>query len=181
MWLYICFTCDRIIQNIHKRNKQAITYGSSNISWEVYYSSYNWRGLLLCPAIDQCFSFPNVMDAAIQLELLEIISRAGLGAHVSAREIASQLPTKNPQAPEMVDRILRLLASHSVLTSTNVNHNIDDGRVERLYGLAPVARYFLHNEQNMSLLIWKCLTTRSSWIAGQLIIAIAHIIIPQPH
>ncbi|KAK9280665.1 hypothetical protein L1049_014362 [Liquidambar formosana] len=101
--------------------------------------------------------FPMVMQAAIDLELLEILSRAGPGAHLSAQEIASQLPTQNPQAPEMVDRILRLLASHSVLTcttSTTVNPNLDGGDsvvVHRLYGLAPASNYFLSDYDSICL------------------------------
>ncbi|XP_057717881.1 cathecol O-methyltransferase 1-like [Arachis stenosperma] len=34
---------------------------------------------------------------------------------LSAKEIASQIGSKNPEAPQMLDRLLRLLASHSLL------------------------------------------------------------------
>ncbi|KAF8393011.1 hypothetical protein HHK36_021252 [Tetracentron sinense] len=56
---------------------------------------------------------PMVMRTVIELEVLEIISRAGTGALVSASEIASKLPTQNPDAPSMVDRLLRFLATPS--------------------------------------------------------------------
>ncbi|KAK9279980.1 hypothetical protein L1049_013664 [Liquidambar formosana] len=50
----------------------------------------------------------------------------------------------------MVDRILRLLASYSMLTCTttttttlNPNHEEENGVIQRLYGLAPSSKYFL--------------------------------------
>ncbi|XP_043693330.1 caffeic acid 3-O-methyltransferase-like [Telopea speciosissima] len=87
--------------------------------------------------------FPMVFKAAMELDLLEIIARDGPDAQLSPSMIASQLQTQNPDAPEMVDRIMRLLASYSMLTCSLVTH--EDGRVERLYGLAPVSTHFLAN------------------------------------
>lgn len=92
---------------------------------------------------------PMALKAAIELDVLEIIAKAGPGAHLSASEIASQLPTENPDAATMLDRILRLLASYSVLTCTLLTH--DDGRVERLYGLAPVCKFLVKNQDNVSI------------------------------
>ncbi|CAN6564653.1 unnamed protein product [Malus baccata var. baccata] len=60
---------------------------------------------------------------------------AGPGAFVSSADLASQLPTKNPDAPVMLDRMLRLLASYSILTYSL--RTLPDGYVERLYGLGP--------------------------------------------
>nr|QAX90936.1 caffeic acid O-methyltransferase [Catalpa bungei]QAX90959.1 caffeic acid O-methyltransferase [Catalpa bungei] len=45
------------------------------------------------------------------------------------------LPTTNPDAADMIDRILRLLASHSVLICSL--KQLPDGGVERRYSLAP--------------------------------------------
>ncbi|XP_042513744.1 caffeic acid 3-O-methyltransferase-like isoform X2 [Macadamia integrifolia] len=86
---------------------------------------------------------PMVLKAAIELDLLEIIARAGPDAQLSSSVIASQLQTQNPDAPEMIDRIMRLLASYSFLTCSLLTHH--DGCVERLYGLAPVSTFFLAN------------------------------------
>ncbi|XP_042510885.1 caffeic acid 3-O-methyltransferase-like [Macadamia integrifolia] len=62
-----------------------------------------------------------VFKAAIELNLLEIMARAGPGKHISTLEIAAMLPIKNnPDAPDMLDRILRLLASYSILSSSQV-------------------------------------------------------------
>ena len=88
------------------------------------------------------------MKAVIKLGLLEIIAKAGPGAKLSASEIAAQLPaTKNKDAPMMLDRILRLLASHGV-----VECSLDDiDGSQRLYGQSNVSRYFVPNEDGVSL------------------------------
>ncbi|XP_028052000.1 classical arabinogalactan protein 5-like [Camellia sinensis] len=62
---------------------------------------------------------PMVLKSAIELDLLEIMGKAGPGAYVSPSEVAAQLPTKNPDAAVMLDRILRLLTSSSVLKPTS--------------------------------------------------------------
>jgi hypothetical protein len=78
--------------------------------------------------------FPMALNAAIELNLFDIIaSRANRDGYISPSEIASQLPTKNPDAPFLLDRMLRLLASHSLLTSSI--RTCEDGRVERLWTL----------------------------------------------
>ncbi|KAJ7951397.1 Caffeic acid O-methyltransferase [Quillaja saponaria] len=117
-------------------------------------------------------AFPMVMQAATELGLFDIMSKAGSGAFISPQQIASQLHSKNPKAYEMVDRILGHLASYAVVTcklgvdhgrdggdqgsSNGVDHcrdvnDHDHGTVQRLYGLTNVAKYFLCNEKDMSL------------------------------
>ncbi|KAJ9190511.1 hypothetical protein P3X46_001702 [Hevea brasiliensis] len=85
--------------------------------------------------------FPLVLHTAIELNLFDIIAKAGPGAYVSASEIASQLPTTNPDAPSMLDRILRLFAAHSLLSYTS--RTLEDGRIEKLYGLTPACKFFI--------------------------------------
>lgn len=46
-----------------------------------------------------------------------------------------------------MDRILRLLASYSILTCTLVTK---EGHAQRLYGLAPVGKYFVKNGDGVS-------------------------------
>jgi caffeic acid 3-O-methyltransferase / acetylserotonin O-methyltransferase len=92
---------------------------------------------------------PMALKAAIELDVLEIIAKAGPGAQLSPSHIVSQLPTQNPDAPTMLDRILRLLASYSILTCSLSNDK--DGRVERLYGLAPVCKFLVKNQDNVSI------------------------------
>ncbi|CAJ1974488.1 unnamed protein product [Sphenostylis stenocarpa] len=92
---------------------------------------------------------PMVLKSALELDLLEIIAKTGPGAHLSPSQIASQLPTHNPDAPVMLDRILRLLACYNILSFTL--RTLPDGKVERLYGLAPVAKYLVKNEDGVSI------------------------------
>ncbi|KAH7578124.1 hypothetical protein JRO89_XS01G0343600 [Xanthoceras sorbifolium] len=87
---------------------------------------------------------PMAMQTAIELGIFEIIAKAGDVAELSAPEIAAQLPTKNPDAPMTLDRILRLLVSHWVLGCS-----VLDGK--RLYSLAPVSKYFVRNQDGVSL------------------------------
>ena len=92
---------------------------------------------------------PMVLKSAIELGLLEVIAKAGPGAFMSPKHIASQLPAKNPDAHIMLDRILRLLASYSVFNCTL--HTLPGGGVERLYGPAPVCKFLTKNEDGVSL------------------------------
>lgn len=92
---------------------------------------------------------PMILKTALELDLLEIIAKAGPGAHLSPLDIASQLPTNNPDAPVMLDRILRLLACYNILTCKL--RTLEDGKVQRLYGLATVAKYLVKNEDGVSI------------------------------
>ncbi|GLT65486.1 hypothetical protein SLA2020_379170 [Shorea laevis] len=97
-------------------------------------------------------TFPPVLHASIHLGLFDIIARAGPGEELSASEIAAQLPTKNPDAPFYLDRMLRLLACYSLLTcSSRSMGEEEDGKVERLYGLAPPAKAFVPDEDGGAL------------------------------
>ncbi|KAJ7965232.1 Caffeic acid O-methyltransferase [Quillaja saponaria] len=92
---------------------------------------------------------PMVLKSAIELDLLEIIVKAGPGAYLSPSDIASKLPTTNPDAQVVVDRMLRLLATYSILTYSL--RTLADGRVERLYGAAPVCKFLTKNEDGVSI------------------------------
>ncbi|KAJ4848142.1 hypothetical protein Tsubulata_039019 [Turnera subulata] len=93
--------------------------------------------------------FPMVMQAAIELGIFDIIARAGPDAKLSASEIAAQLPTKNPEAPTMLDRILRLLTSHCVLGCSLESDA--QGIQHRLYSLVSVSKYFVRDLDGVSL------------------------------
>lgn len=118
-------------------------------------------------AMELVFSslLPMVMKAAVELRVLDIIAKAGPGAQLSPSQVASQLPAntlvRNPNASEMLDRMLRFLASHSILTCTVVDLPSDSRAVivgdRRLYGLAPVAKYFVSNQDGVSLAPLLCL------------------------
>ncbi|KAK9926448.1 hypothetical protein M0R45_023680 [Rubus argutus] len=95
---------------------------------------------------------PMVLKAAIELGVFDIIHRAGPGALLSPSEIESQLPShNNPNAPLVLDRMLRLLSAHSIITCSISTHQVDHVEVLRLYGLAPVAKYFIRDQDGASL------------------------------
>ncbi|XP_047338846.1 caffeic acid 3-O-methyltransferase-like [Impatiens glandulifera] len=88
-------------------------------------------------------ALPMTMKAAIDLDVLEIIAKAGHGAMLSPLEIASQISCKNPIAHVMLERILNLLTSFNVLTmATTIG--------QTRYGLGHVAKYFVKNEEGFS-------------------------------
>ncbi|XP_070667902.1 caffeic acid 3-O-methyltransferase-like [Malus domestica] len=83
-----------------------------------------------------------VLKAAIELGVLDIIHRAGAGALLSPSQIASQLRSlHNPNASSVLDRMLCLLSAYSILTCSTIQAN---GKVIRVYGLAPVSKYFMY-------------------------------------
>ncbi|PIN20989.1 Hydroxyindole-O-methyltransferase [Handroanthus impetiginosus] len=92
---------------------------------------------------------PMVLKTAIELDLLELIKKAGPEATASASELAAQLPTNNPGAADMIDRILGLLTAHSVLVC--VLKPLPHGGVERRYSLAPVGEFLTRNEDGVSV------------------------------
>lgn len=97
------------------------------------------------------------LQSAIQLGVFEIIAKAGDGAKLSASEIAAKMPTTNPDSSAMVDRILRMLASYSVIdcsvaAGNGINdRNDNEPNFQRLYSLNPVTKYFVPNEDGVSL------------------------------
>ncbi|PQM43187.1 caffeic acid 3-O-methyltransferase [Prunus yedoensis var. nudiflora] len=81
-------------------------------------------------------------------------TREGPGAKLSSSEIAAKIGTKNSEAPMMMDRILRLLISHSVLHCSLVATNEDENGAsdfQRVYSLGPVSKYFVNDEEGGSL------------------------------
>ncbi|XP_044480395.1 caffeic acid 3-O-methyltransferase-like [Mangifera indica] len=91
---------------------------------------------------------PMVMKSAIELNLIDIIFASGDGVFLSPSDIASMLPTKNPDAPVLLDRMLRLLASYDIL-KCSVRRE-ENGQVKRLYGVAPICKFFVNNEDGGS-------------------------------
>ncbi|KAI3744913.1 hypothetical protein L1987_58011 [Smallanthus sonchifolius] len=93
-------------------------------------------------------SLTMVLVTSIKLKVLEAIAEAGPDAQLSAHEITSRLSIINPHAPNMLDRMLHLLASHSVVTCSQ---RVKELKPVRVYGLAPVAKYLIPNEDGVSL------------------------------
>ncbi|CAL9007597.1 unnamed protein product [Prunus brigantina] len=94
------------------------------------------------------------LQSAIELGVFDIIAREGPGAKLSSSEIAAKIGTKNSEAPMMMDRILRLLTSHSILHCSLVAANEDENGgsdFQRVYSLGPVSKYFVNDEEGGSL------------------------------
>lgn len=93
---------------------------------------------------------PMALRAAVQLDIFRFIAEGGPDAKLSPQEVASRLATSYPGAPMMLDRILRFLATHDVVTCSLVL-DPQGGHPSRLYGLGPAAKYFIQNEDGVSL------------------------------
>ncbi|KAK9122349.1 hypothetical protein Syun_019966 [Stephania yunnanensis] len=94
-------------------------------------------------------ALPWSIKAAVDLEVFDILSKAGPEEYLSASAIASHFPTKNPGAAQPLDRILCLLASHSLLTCKPVT--LESGHVERRYGMAERSKFLAKAEDGVSL------------------------------
>lgn len=100
-------------------------------------------------------ALPMVLNTVIKLNVFEIIAKAGHGAQLCPSQIVSQImiptPRENPEAPAIIlDRMLRMLASYSLFTSSMVSSHGSESK--RVYGLGPVSKYFVMNENNGSSL-----------------------------
>ena len=89
------------------------------------------------------------LKSALELNLIEIMAAAGDGAFLSPSEIAAQVPARNPDAPLLLDRVLRLLANYSILRCSQ--RTLENGEVERLYGVGPICRFLNRNSDGGSI------------------------------
>ncbi|KAI4344888.1 hypothetical protein L6164_012070 [Bauhinia variegata] len=94
--------------------------------------------------------YPAVLNAAIELNLFEIIAKATpQGSPLSVSEIASKLPNQYPDLALRLERMLRLLASYTLLDcSTRTN---EDGSTERVYGLSESCMYLVPDDNKGNL------------------------------
>ncbi|MED6209872.1 hypothetical protein PIB30_058850 [Stylosanthes scabra] len=94
---------------------------------------------------------PTAVRTTIELGVFDIIAKAGEGAKLSAQDIVDQIGTNNPEAATMLDRVLRLLASHSLLCCSVAEdpQNPNDLQ-QRIYSLLPVSKYFVTDADGVS-------------------------------
>ncbi|KAK1353208.1 Caffeic acid 3-O-methyltransferase [Heracleum sosnowskyi] len=100
-----------------------------------------------------------VMKAAIELYLFEIMAKTAAfngtspfgdnAKMLSSDDIVAHLPTQNPAATSMLERILRFLAANSILIRTVVVE--DDGNEKSLYSLASICKHYIADENGVSL------------------------------
>ncbi|KAF8104424.1 hypothetical protein N665_0172s0055 [Sinapis alba] len=102
---------------------------------------------LQAESIVNTMAFPMVLKTALELGVIDTVAAVGNGAWLSPFEISRSLPTKptNPEAPVLLDRMLRLLVSHSILKCRMVESksNGQTGKMEWVYAAEPVCKYFL--------------------------------------
>ncbi|MED6204440.1 hypothetical protein PIB30_009181 [Stylosanthes scabra] len=94
---------------------------------------------------------PMALKTTIELGVFDIIAKEGEGAKLSAKDIVDHIETNNPEAPTMLDRVLRLLASHSLLCCSVVEDPQNVNLHQRLYSLSPSSKYFVTDADGVSL------------------------------
>ncbi|PWA76957.1 caffeic acid 3-O-methyltransferase [Artemisia annua] len=85
--------------------------------------------------------------------LLEVIAEAGLDARISAYEITLRLSISNHEAPDMIDRMLQLLASYSIVTCIQQDCEskpVNEGGIafEKIHGMHEYESLVLNAELN---------------------------------
>ncbi|EOA24184.1 hypothetical protein CARUB_v10017422mg [Capsella rubella] len=92
--------------------------------------------------------FPMVFKTALELGVIDTLAAVDEGVWLSSYEITLRLPTKpkNPHAATMLDRMLSLLVTHSVLKCRTVEtgNNGQTRKSERVYAAEPVCMFFLN-------------------------------------
>ncbi|XP_010539652.1 PREDICTED: indole glucosinolate O-methyltransferase 1-like [Tarenaya hassleriana] len=88
---------------------------------------------------------PMVLKSAVELGLVDALHMAAeesTGVYLSPSEIALRLPSvpTNPDAPDMLNRVLRLLASFSVVDCRMVQTG---EKLESVYRAKPICRFLL--------------------------------------
>ncbi|KAI3749626.1 hypothetical protein L2E82_20240 [Cichorium intybus] len=106
------------------------------------------EGLLRVIQINGAIALPMVIKTAIELDLFEIMAKTPNG-QFSSFDLASCLPTQNSEAPSLIERILRFLASQSILTSTLIRD--EHGNSKTLYGMTPLSNNYVRNQDGTSL------------------------------
>ncbi|TVU42897.1 hypothetical protein EJB05_09321, partial [Eragrostis curvula] len=96
---------------------------------------------------------PMTLKNAIELGLLDVLeaARKSAAASLAPEEVVARLPVapRNPDAPVMVDRMLRLLASYEIVKCEMEEGK--DGKYSRRYAAAPVCKWLTPNEDGVSM------------------------------
>ncbi|KAJ4795589.1 O-methyltransferase [Rhynchospora pubera] len=111
---------------------------------------------------------PLTLKAVLELDVLQIIKKGSsastLPVMMTAEDIAAQLPTKNPQAAAMLDRMLALLASLNIVSCVIEKKE----KVVRRYGPAPFFKLLTKDESGATPATLCLLSMEQAFIsAGQ--------------
>ncbi|CAI8607768.1 unnamed protein product [Vicia faba] len=94
---------------------------------------------------------PLTVRSAVELGIFDILAKAGKDAKLSADDIAVKIGSKNKEAPAMLDRLMKLLASHSMLYCSLSKERQGLRSPQRLYSLAPASKYLVTDLDGVSL------------------------------
>ncbi|KAG2265273.1 hypothetical protein Bca52824_072352 [Brassica carinata] len=115
---------------------------SSNPKIQTVIDDDNELGLMAV-RLSNAAAFPMVLKASLELGVFDTLyaDAARTDSFLSPSDIASRLPTtpRNPEAPVLLDRMLRLLASYSMVKCSKVS----SVKGERVYRAEPICRFFL--------------------------------------
>lgn len=112
-------------------------------------------------------TLPMALNSIIELGVFEVLQKAGKGAQLSAHDIVSHLPhINNSEAAKILDRILALLASHSVLHCSIITHL---NSFQRHYSMTRVAKFFAPNSDGVSLGPFIALVNHKSLLSSWLV------------
>ncbi|KAK9267292.1 hypothetical protein L1049_009715 [Liquidambar formosana] len=100
--------------------------------------------------LSRLISVQMALRAAIELDVFNIIANSGPKAQLSSVEIVSKIPTKNPNAANALERILRMLSANSLLLTSLRPCPDEETRQERTYGLTVETRCLATNEDGVS-------------------------------
>ncbi|KAL2939685.1 Caffeic acid 3-O-methyltransferase 1 [Bienertia sinuspersici] len=125
--------------NINNSASDTITY--HNNEEETYYS-YTYQ-------LVNSIALPMVMKVTTNMGVLQLIHDHASPSGLSTAEIATHINSPNPNAPDMLDRMLRLLATFSVVRCTTIS--TVDGGLERRYSPSPVTKFLVPNDDGVSL------------------------------
>ncbi|OIV95178.1 hypothetical protein TanjilG_21568 [Lupinus angustifolius] len=97
------------------------------------------------------FSFPMALRSAFDLGIFEILAKEGDGAKLSSKDIAIKIGTNNIEAPNMLDRLLKMLSCHSMLNCSLHEDTQNIGPPKSFYSLSPKSKCFVIDDDGVSL------------------------------
>ncbi|KAL2893445.1 Caffeic acid 3-O-methyltransferase [Bienertia sinuspersici] len=94
-------------------------------------------------------ALPMVLNAIIEMGALQAIYDQAGSEGLLPSEISAQVKARNPEAPVMIDRMLRLLSTFSIVGCTTLT--TADGGVERRYKPTSMTKVYVPDEDGVSL------------------------------
>jgi len=129
-------------------SKETVNFEANHLTQDVQNEEED--GILFGLNLVSSIMLPMTVRSAIELGIFDILAKAGENAKLSADDIAVEIKSKNQEAPVMLDRLMRLLASHSMLHCSVSEDQQGLESPQRLYSLAPASKYFVADADGVS-------------------------------